>query len=380
MPTSRCVALAFDPHTLDRQQRELLAGIHRFAERAPHWQCVFSPYAIWHLPGPYHGVLAPGGTHTAPRCARAGVPAVLVTWLAFDTPGAVRAAANRWMAARLAAEHLHQRGYRSFACVGVRHYSLSRIDRKEFRRWLRERGLSAAERRVTQRRLCTSRDWGDELGRLRSWLGTLTPPVGIFCAHDALARTLAHLGAERRLRVPQDVGLIGGGNDVPLCELEEPTLTSIDYHWEQVGYRAAQLLDRLMDGDPPPPRNVLIPPTLVPRRSTDLRGLGDPIVARALGHIAAHLADPIRAGHVAEAAGLSQRHLERRFKDTRGYTIVQEILRARLDRARHLLVTTDAPISSIARETGFASRRALSAAFRQEFGEPPSTWRQRHRP
>jgi transcriptional regulator GlxA family with amidase domain len=118
----------------------------------------------------------------------------------------------------------------------------------------------------------------------------------------------------------------------------------------------------------------------VPRASTDRRGVGDPCVARALDYIAAHLAEPIRAPDVAAASGLSQRQLTRRMRDARGRTIVQEMRHARLAEARHLLATTDLPLAAIARQTGFASRRALTAAFGREFAITPSAWRQRERP
>ena len=377
MAPTRCVALAFDPHRLDHQQSLILAGIHRFAERAPHWRCIFDPGAIWHLPGPYHGLLATGGADTVARSAQAGVPAVFVTWRAFNIGGATRVVENRWTAGRRAGEHLHQRGYRSFAHVGVVQHVPSEIERRELRRWLGGRGLSATTRVLSRRRHRTTPRWESDLGLLRGWLRSVDKPVGILCTLDAVAHTLADIARRLGLRVPQDVGLIGGGNDVPLCELEEPTLTSIEYHYETVGHRGAELLDRLMDGEPRPRRNVLIPPTLVPRGSTDLLGFGDPCVARALDHIAAHLADPIRAADVAAASGLSQRQLTRRLRDARGCTIARAILRSRLDEARRLLETTDLPLAAIAHQTGFADRRALTAAFRAEFCEPPSVYRKR---
>jgi len=379
MTASRCVALIFDPHRLDRPQGLLLAGVHRYASRGGGWRCVFDLGAARHLDGHYDGAIAAIGDHVARRSARAGVPAVFATWHAFAGHPIPRAVENRWASARLAAEHLHRRGYRAFAHVGIAQHAASRVERDHFGRWLRRHGLSFTDHRLSRRRAVTATRWADGLGRLTRWLAGLEPPVGVFCTTDALARAVADAAARKGLRVPQDVGLVGGGNNVPLCELEEPTLTSFEYHYETVGYRAAELLDRLMGGEPPPRRNVLIPPTLVPRASTDRRGVGDPCVARALDHIAAHLAEPIRAPDVAAASGLSQRQLERRMRDARGRTIVQEILGARLAEARHLLTTTDLSIAAIAAQAGFASRRALSAAFRREFSATPTAYRA-HRP
>jgi len=65
------------------------------------------------------------------------------------------------------------------------------------------------------------------------------------------------------------------------------------------------------------------------------------------------------------------------MQDVRGRTIVQEILAARLAEARRLLEETDLSVAAIAAQTGFASRRALTAAFRRQFGTAPSACRQR---
>jgi AraC-like DNA-binding protein len=37
-------------------------------------------------------------------------------------------------------------------------------------------------------------------------------------------------------------------------------------------------------------------------------------------------------------------------------------------------------VQSIAKEAGYESAGAFSAAFRRAFGKPPSTWRRRRRP
>ncbi len=378
MPPTRQVALLFDPHRLDRRHRELLAGIHRFAQRAPHWRCAFDPYGAYDLPGPYHGLIASVGTRAAERIARADLPAVFAVWRATGERSLTRVVENRMQAGRLAAAHLHGQGFRSFACLGLAKDSASWLERQNFGRWLRRRGLPVATWLVPHRYHFPSPIWERTLTDLERWLVALTPPVGIFVATDALARALADLAQWRGLRVPEDVGLIGAGNDTPLCELEAPSPTSIEYHHQQVGYQAAELLDRLMDGEPPPRGSVLIPPTLIPRRSTARRHSDDPLVAQAVSVIQAHSAQPSRARHVADAVGLGLRQLQRRMSERRGRTITHEILRARLARAKLLLETSDQRPGAIARHTGFGSRRHMTRAFRQHEGCTPTAYRQRH--
>ncbi len=374
----RRVALVFDPHRLDRHQRELLAGIRRFAERAPHWRCAFDPYAPYNLPGPYDGFLAAVGTRAAGFLQKTDAPVVFPTWRASTTKAAARAVENRWLGGRLAAEHLLARGYHSFAYFAIAR-DASRLERDGFGRWLRRRGLPVASFRLPNRYRFPTPHWERTQTDLERWLDELPQPVGIFVARDALASTLADLARWKGLDVPGDVGLIGAGNDTAVCELEAPPLSSIEYHYEQVGCRAAELLDRLMDGQPPPRGRVLIPPTLVARRSTARGYFNDPLVARTIAYIEAHSAEPIRAEHVVQATGFSHRQLTRRMKEGCGLTIVQEIVRARLDRARRLLETRGDSLADIARATGFPSRWAMTHAFRQHLATTPTAYRQRHR-
>jgi LacI family transcriptional regulator len=386
MNALRRVALVFDPLRLDRAQRELLAGIRRYAARTPAWHCVLDPDAATHLPdspyalpGPYHGLLALARRQAALRIARARVPAVVLTWGAYRVTPLTRVAENRWEAGRLAAAHLLERGCRTFGYVGFAKQTASRLERDGFRRWLVYRGRPCTVCRVPLLHLGPKSRWRSVRASLGQWLGRLIPPAGIFVTRDHLAYALADLARERGLRVPEDIALIGSGNDVPLCEAADPPLSSIEFHLERVGTRAAEVLDRLMNREVRlSRRTVLVKPTLVPRRSTDRGGVADPVVARALYWIETHSNEAIRPGDVARAVGLSQRQLERRMHASRGGTILREIARARLDHARLLLEMGDDPPAVIAHLVGFRSRWNLAAAFRRHLGTTPTEYRKQH--
>src|SRR5204863_167060 len=77
--------------------------------------------------------------------------------------------------------------------------------------------------------------------------------------------------------------VVGIGNDVLMCELARPSLSSVALPSEQVGYEAAALLDRLMAGEPPPDRPILLLPLgVVVRQSSDLLAIRDPEVVAAV--------------------------------------------------------------------------------------------------
>jgi AraC family transcriptional regulator, transcriptional activator FtrA len=93
-----------------------------------------------------------------------------------------------------------------------------------------------------------------------------------------------------------------------------------------------------------------------------------------------HLDRPLGLAELAERANLSERTLLRRFRDELGTSPKQWIRRARLDRARELLETTDLPVESIAHRTGHSSASALRDHFTSVLGTSPTTYRRAFRP
>ncbi|NQT52650.1 substrate-binding domain-containing protein, partial [bacterium] len=285
-----------------------------------------------------------------------------------------RAIENRYAAGRLAAAHLAERGYRTFAYVGFTRESHSAIEREHFTRELSRLGKTADAAR-TFVSYASKRPWRDKVAAtVGGWLGRIKRPAGLFVATPRFARLVADLALGLGLSVPEDLGIVAADNDPVLCELA-PALTSIAFDYAQVGRRAAELLGHLMDGARPPKGALLIEPTLVPRRSTDRQGLADPLVAKALHWIDDRRTEFIRPAHVAEAVGLSPRTLGERMLRARGRTVMHEIVLARITHAKLLLGHSDEPVRPIARQSGFGSYAAMLHAFRQHVGVSPAAWR-----
>ncbi|MEV5705917.1 LacI family DNA-binding transcriptional regulator [Actinoallomurus sp. NPDC052274] len=93
-------------------------------------------------------------------------------------------------------------------------------------------------------------------------------PDALLCANDLIALGALDALREERLRVPEDVALVGM-DDTELATAAWPTLTSVSLGSAERGRRAAELLlDRLEDGAAAP-RIVTVEPTLVVRASTE---------------------------------------------------------------------------------------------------------------
>jgi LacI family transcriptional regulator len=213
-------------------------------------------------------------------------------------------------------------------------------------------------------------------------------PIGVFVGPDDISRTVAQQCRARGWRVPQDVAIIADNNEETICESSHPTLTSVEADYKRVGYRAARLLDRLMtekakqngkkskSKKPTAPKHILLPPQgLIVRESTDFYTSDNPEIAQALAFIAANSHRPIRVDDVANAAHLETRTLRRRFQKHLGRTVVDEIRRVRIERAKRELTQSDLTMGEIARAAGFLDSHRMYEVFVRELGVAPSDYR-----
>ena len=79
---------------------------------------------------------------------------------------------------------------------------------------------------------------------------------------------------------------------------------------------------------------------------------------------------------IARQANLSKYHFIRLFKQICGCTPHEYLILTRLNRAKHLLTTTDLPISQVAREVGYRNMATFSNVFSERVGLSPSQFRQ----
>ncbi len=88
-----------------------------------------------------------------------------------------------------------------------------------------------------------------------------------------------------------------------------------------------------------------------------------------------HLGEPITIEILAMHARVSPRTFSRRFLDETGYTPMQWIMRARLDRAREMLEETDLGVEEISATVGLGTATNLRRYFRRVLGTTPTEYR-----
>jgi LacI family transcriptional regulator len=208
------------------------------------------------------------------------------------------------------------------------------------------------------------------------WLMTLSRPVGVFAADPFPARQLVQACATANLSVPADVAILSGDEDDLLCERVRPPITSIELASHRIGFEASKMLDGMMRTRKIPESPVLVTPLRVcPRRSTDSLSVADPELAAVVKTIWERASEEFEIDELAEAAAISRRKLELRFREVLGCSIADEIRRIRLEKARQLIVTTSLSVYSVAVATGFSSGPYLTHIFRKHFGVTPSELR-----
>jgi len=276
---------------------------------------------------------------------------------------------------RCAADHFLANGFAHFCFVGdPAGQNWSRWRQEAFILRLNEAGYgcdlypapSAKERR----------EWEVECKRMCRWLQKLPKPLAVFAANDARGRQVLNACLAADIPVPYEAAVLGVNNDTLICETSLPPLSSVAVDIEGAGYAAAELLDQLMRGTQREQKIVTYGPSeVVQRASTQQLRVTDRLVIKALEHIRINAGLNLRVSDVADHLGVSRRWVEKRFEQTLGSSVLDEIQRVRMDTIRTLVAQTDQPFTAIARRCGFASANHLGIIFKARFGTTLTAYR-----
>lgn len=92
-----------------------------------------------------------------------------------------------------------------------------------------------------------------------------------------------------------------------------------------------------------------------------------------------HLERPIGLRELAQQEAMSVRTFTRRFREEVGTSPQQWLTQQRIERARHLLESSDLPVDRIAADAGFGSASSLRVHFQSALGVSPSAYRRTFR-
>ena len=274
---------------------------------------------------------------------------------------------------RLAAKELLLTGFHSFAFVPYPQPRFWSDDRERgFKDALALNGLTC-ETFAGGRHSPQSVVWQKAL---RCWVTQLPKPCGIFAANDSIAAEVLTAAAHAELDVPREIAVCGVDNFAPICESTTPSLTSVQPDFTGEGRLAAELLDRMMEGEPPVRRESAVGiRTIVARDSTAAQSQAGRFVQRVLAYIGREATSGIGVGDVAKRFKVSPSLLELRFRQFQKESLYSAILRIRLEEVRRRLRETDAPIEQITFDCGWENPLPPKVLFKKRFGVTMREWR-----
>lgn len=276
----------------------------------------------------------------------------------------------------MALSHLQEKGLSQFAFYGLqvnthKHWSIERRD--AFVELMEKNHYPIYLYEGVQ---IHAQNWLEEQQKLIVWLKSLPSHTGIIAVTDARARHLLQACEYSKIAVPEELCVIGIDNEELIQYLSRVSLSSVEQGAKEIGYQAAKLLHKLLNGQKAPSTPILIPPiTVHTRNSTDYRSLSDPLVIQAMHYIRHRACHGIKVEQVLDHLEISRSNLEQRFKNEMDRTIHQVIHEEKIARAKNLLEQTDISIQEIADICGYPSVQYFYSVFKKEFEMTPKEFR-----
>lgn len=272
------------------------------------------------------------------------------------------------------AHHFIENAHRHFGFIGLGNERWSVEREQGFRQAIESKQAVLQSYHIDQHK--SDNTTSEQLHSIKAWLTKLNTPIGIMVASDQLAPMVFEACHQLNLTIPENISVVGVDNDYPFCNLCRPRLSSVEPNHELVGYRAAQLLDHLLDGQTEPiPMTEIEPHTLHQRLSSDLIALDDPALRKALNYIRKHACSGTSLNAIAQFAGLSRTVLQRRFRNQLNRTVGDIILNEKLRSAREMLTNTELPLSIVAERSGFNCQEYMNHIFKRHLKTTPRKYR-----
>lgn len=371
--------------------RQVLAGIGRYALIHGPWHLQIDyEFSRWKLP-PWlknwkgDGVISRIASDEIKDFAdQSGIPVVDLNDMVhtLDLPFVYN---DQSAVGRLAAEHLLEKEYEHFAFIGQRGLSWSDERAAAYKNVVSSPGFSYSEFEGTEYEKIHSQSsgglyrnsvWESESDAIHDWLIALPKPVGIMACNSFRGLQLLELCRSAGIAVPESVAIIAGDNEETVCEITSPSLSAVDLDAQAIGFHAAAILNRAMQGQDISTTALRVPPRgIIPRHSTMITAVSDDILGKALEFIRKNYRYNIAPSDVAKHVDVSIRKLQILFKKKLNCSIHARILVFKLETATDLLRRTDLNLTEIAYRCGFNYPQQLSRVFFEKYGIRPGEYR-----
>ncbi|MGX5186889.1 LacI family DNA-binding transcriptional regulator [Streptomyces avermitilis] len=192
------------------------------------------------------------------------IPYVLIDPELEPPAGVVSVGAANWQGGMSATEHLLALGHERIAAIGGHRRKMcggARI--AGYRSALAAAGVRHRPEYVRHGNF----DPAVARRRMREFLDLPEPPTAVFVCSDRMALGVYEALAERGLRVPDDISVVGF-DDLPEARWASPGLTTVRQPLAEMAATALRLLVRMMAGERPEGTRTELSTRLVERAST----------------------------------------------------------------------------------------------------------------
>ena len=195
------------------------------------------------------------------------VPLVYITMEPRENLSVV--SVDNYLGGRMAMSHLLEQGYHKIGHVcGPLDWWEARQRVAAWKDTLTEHGLAAQDEQ------CVEGNWSSASGALAiEKLFDQYPELdAIFVANDQMALGVLQFFAERKTRIPEDIGIVGFDN-IAESAFFSPALTTVQQDQHKVAKVAVAEVIKIIESgwqelEPVRPKSIILPPTLIVRQSS----------------------------------------------------------------------------------------------------------------
>ena len=303
-----------------------------------------------------------------------GIKSVVIP-LEKQIPGVHNVTEDSSEIARRVVQHFVECGVKHFAYYGVSHFIWSNWRKQAFAHNVERLGFQPHILEIPK---ITNRIKRKKVNdKIATWLESLPKPAGLMACNDDLALHLVQICRQNDIDIPQEIAIVGVDNDELLCNLAHSHISSVALTCKYCGYRAAEMIDRLLNRQDTDDIELSLRSTrIIKRQSSNILAIKDSNVVNAVRFIQNHTNDRTQVQQVAEAVYMSTRTLERKFSKNLGTSVSSFIRKNRIERIESMLALTNMSVKEIATELGYKSIPNMSRFFKKETGMTCGSYRE----
>ena len=264
---------------------------------------------------------------------------------------------------RIGATYFLQKGYENFAC------SLDTIRKQAFVETLHHAGQEQIH--VFPRSAVHP---GTQEMRVE-FLRNLPKPCAFLVQTINFSEFWYEAVKQAGIRVPEELAILGIDDIEYICNLLEPSISSIDTNDFEHGYRMCEILAKLLNGEPVEPVTLIAPQErVIERVSTDFFAVKNEKLRRMIHFACDHITEGIGVRILADEFSLTMPMVYQLFERHLRISPKRFLIELQLRHAEKLLKHGNMKMADIAEESGFATLKSFYDFFHKYHNTTPKEW------